>query len=177
MDKGNCIETQICDRLPKLKAYIISRGSQGAQAEDIYCNVIVKIWNIIRNGKFKEGHSIDSFMWRCAKSVICDYYNKENREKRIYDEEHQHYFSILTKSYEREYEALMENNTFMKKTLGLRAIYRKIIILSLFQNMKHCEIANTLGIPRGTVSNYMLRMRKKLGDIHLNKTRIRMLDQ
>lgn len=165
MTRNSCVEKQIYERLPLLRRYVMSRlrGSM-EQVEDI---------EFIRNGDFKVGYSIDGFMKKCALNEIFDYYKERNRLKRTHSDEYEYHFNIATKSPEKEYEIRMENETFMKRVEKLRIVYRKIIILLLFQNMKHCEIANTLGMPRATVSTHFLRIRRKLGDIHLNKVRTR----
>lgn len=173
--KDDYIETQICDRLYKLKNYISSRVSSRVVADDIYGDTMLRIWRIVRNRKFKEGLSVDAFMWLCAKSVISDYFKKESSKKRNCVDEYGHYCDTATESLERVYEASVENEIFMEKARKeLNNICRRVLMLLLFQNMKHWEIADTLGIPRVTVSSYLMRMRKQFGDIHLNKVRTRM---
>jgi len=159
----NGVEMQICDRLYTLKRYVESKcGGRGVLAEDIYGDALVKIWEFIRSGKFKEGFSIDAFMKRCAWSVLCDYYRGKNRTKRIYNDEYEAYVSSMTRDFEREYEALLESKLLMKKIEKLKPLYRRILALALFQNMTHYEIAETLGMREATVGCYLSRLRSRL---------------
>ena len=130
------IEVQICARLRTLKNFIISKTDSVPVAEDIYGDTVLKIWRIIRSGKFKKGHSIDSFMWHCALNSITDYYRKEKRYNFFARNEYAHYHNNLARSPERNYEMAMENRLFIEKVMSvLSAVYRKILILLLFQNM------------------------------------------
>lgn len=165
------IERQICGRLYKLKNYINFRIVNKTVADDIYSLVVLKLWRIIRSGKFKVGFSIDAFMWLCAKTAINGHFKKEKNEQNRYDE-YAYYCNAIIKSPEKEYEAKEENKLFMEKARKeLNDICRRVLILLLFQNMKHHEIADTLGISRNTVSSYLMRMRSKLGEVHLSKVR------
>ena len=165
------IEKQICNRLYKLRNYINFRVVNKTVVDDIYSIAILKLWRIIKNGGFKKGHSIDSYMWLCAKSTISDYFKKEKNEQNR-DDEYTYSCNAITKSPEKEYEAKEENKLFMEKARReLSDDYRKVLILLLFQNMNHYEIADTLGISRNTVSCHLMRMRKKLGNVYLNKYR------
>ena len=167
-------EPQVCEKLYKLRHYISSRISPREVAEDVYGDVIVKMWGAIRGGKLKASLSVDAFIWRCAWCVLCDYYKKEGRKKRTDNGEYGYYLSMLIGRPEREYEASTINNAFMARAgKELNDTCRKILILLLFQNMKHRDIADTLGIPRATVSTYLLKMRKQFGGINLNKVRTR----
>jgi len=165
------IETQVCDRLYKLRNYINSRVVNKTVVNDIYSIAVLRLWKIIQNGGFKTGYSIDSYMWLCAKSTISDYFRKEKREQNR-DNEYIYYCDVTTKSPEKEYEAKEGNKLFMEKAeRELDESCRKILILLLFQNMKHYEIADTLDMNRNTVSICLMRIRKRLGDVHLNKVR------
>ena len=174
MVAGRCkFEAQICDRLYKLRRYVNFRITPKEVAEDVYGDVIVKMWKAIRDEKFKATICVDAFMWRCAWCVLCDYYRREGREKRTDNGEYGYYLSTLTRDPEKEYEARTINNAFIESVAQLKAICRKVLILSLYQNMKHWEIANTLGISRSAVSTHLFRIRKELGGLHLNKVRTR----
>ena len=166
------IETQICDRLHRLKNYINSRVGKGALAEDLYGDAVLKILRKVRSEKSKGGSSLNTFMWRCAQTVISDYYKKENIHKRLLDAEYVYRINTIGKSPEKEYEIKEENKKFMERARReLNDIRRRILILLLFQNMRHYEIADTLGIAKSTVSNYLMRMRSELGDVDLSKFR------
>lgn len=165
------IEAQVCNRLYKLRNYINFRVTNKTLADDIYSIAILKLWKIIKNGGFKKGHSIDSYMWLCAKSTVSDYFKKEKSEQKR-DDKYIYYCDAFAKSPEKEYEAREENELFMEKARKeLDENHKRILILLLFQNMKHYEIADTLGMNRNTVSTHLMRMRKRLGNIHLNKVR------
>ena len=165
---------QICDHLPKIKRYIESKVGPGAEAEDIYGETIIHILKNIKNGNFKKELSTTTYFYRCAQSTIVDHFKRKNQAKRSNSDDYECYINTFTKSPEKEYELREQNELFMKQArIELNDITIKSLILSLFQEMKHHEIANTLGIPRITVSSQLHRARKKLGNIHLNKTRIR----
>ena len=41
-------------------------------------------------------------------------------------------------------------------------MYREVLVLYHFEHMKYAEIADTLGLPMGTVMNRIFRARKRL---------------
>lgn len=169
------IEKQICDRLYKLKNYINSRVNLKTEAEDLYSATVLKILRILRSGKFRKGGSLDAFMWICAKSTISDYFKKEGMHKRLLKDDYVYCINMFEKSPERKFEIKEENRMFLEKARRqLNNIYKRVLMLLLFQNMRHDEIADVLGMPRATVSKYVMKMRRELGNVHLNQVRTRM---
>ena len=167
------IETQIYDRLHKLRNYINSRVSSRAIADDLYGEAVLKILEKVKGERLGKDSSLDSFMWMCARSVISDHFKTEGVRKRLLEDDYIYCINMYEKSPEKIYEVKEEIKIFMEKAKKeLNSVYRKTLILLLFQNMNHDEIANTLAIPRVTISTYLLRMRKRLGNVHLNKVRI-----
>lgn len=168
-------EAQLCERLHKLKRYIEFRvGGSGAEAEDVYSKAIIRILEAIKKGWIKETDGVATYFYRCAHSTIVDHFKRKNQVKRTKADNYEYHVNTFVESPEREYEASVRNNLFMER-MGeeLNGVTRRALALSLFQEMKHNEIAETLGIPRATVSSQLNRAREKLGDVHLNKTRIR----
>lgn len=151
------IEAQICDRLPKMKAYIMSKCNLREEAEDIYGDMIVRIWKIIRNGGPRGGYSNDGYIWNSAKFAIGDYYRKERKMKRNHDE-YGYHLPASMRSFEGEYEASI---VFMREIEKLSPVYRKVLILLLFQNMGPNEIADTLRISSNAVSLIPINRRNK----------------
>ena len=163
------IETQICNRLPKLRNYIKSRVGTPELAEDLYGEAVLKILRKARNGS----SSLDAFMWICAKTVISDYFKTEGVRRRLLENDYVYCVNMCERSPEKAYETLEEIKAFMGEAREkLNSVYRKTLILLLFQNMDHNEIADTLAMPRATISTYLLRMRRRLGGVHLNKVRV-----
>lgn len=167
------IETRICDRSFRLKRYIESKcRGQKELAEDLYGDAMLKILTKVRIEKFKNDSSLDGFMLICAKTVISNYFKTESIHKRIIDNNYIYCVNTSEKSPEKKYEIKEKIKRFMEKIeKKLNNTYKKTLFLSLFQNMNHNEIAYTLGICRETVSIHLLRTRKKLGNVHLNKYR------
>lgn len=162
------IEKQICVRLRTMKNFISSRAGSAQAAEDIYATACVTIWRKIRDGKFRDdGGSVDSFMWWCARNAINDYYRGERRFNNFARNEYAHYHGIFARNAEREHELAVENRLFIKKMMKqVSVVCRKILALLLFQNMKLHEIAETLEMPKSTISQYLRGMRSKFG-VHL----------
>ena len=171
---GISIETQICDRLYKLKNYINSRVSSRVEAEDLYSDTVLKILRIVRRGEFREGNSVDAFMWLCAKSVISTYFKTKNLRNQLLKDNYVYCIRTSERSFGKAYEASEECKAFIEKARKkLSDVYKRVLMLLLFQNMRHDEIADTLGMPRATVSKYIMKMRERLGDVYLNKARTR----
>jgi len=168
------IETQICDRLHKLRNYIKGRVGTGEIAEDLYGEALLKILKKAKSEKIKKDFpSLDTFMWLCARTVISDHFKTEGVRKRLLEDDYVYCVNVYEKSPEEIHEVKEEIKIFMEEARKkLSGVYRKTLILLLFQNMNHNEIADTLVMPRATVSTYLLRMRKRLGNVHLNKVRI-----
>lgn len=168
------IEAQICDRLCGLKNYIDKRIGKGAIAEDLYGDSVLKILQKVKSERFINDSSLNVFMIMCAKTVISDYYKKEKIHKRLLENEYVYRTRVIEESPEKEYEIKIENKKFIEKiNRELDSVCRRIVFLLLFQNMKHHEIADVLGIPRTTVSVCLMRIRQKLG-VDLGKCRNRL---
>ena len=169
------IETQICDRLHKLRNYIKGRVGTGEVAEDLYGEALLKILRKAKSEKIKKDFpSLDTFMWLCARSVISGYFKTECVRKRLLEDDYVYCINMCEKSPEGKFEVEEENKIFLEKAKKqLNDIYKRVLMLLLFQNMGHDEIADTLGMPRATVSKYVMKMRGRLGGIHLNKVRTR----
>lgn len=168
------IETQVYDRLPVLKRYVFSRFRfNEEESEDVYGDAVLKIFRAIRNGGFKEGFSLDAYMRHVVWSVAIDRFRVSSRLRDANTAEYDYHFKTTEKSTEKQYEHSSEIDRFLKKLECLKDTRKKILILLLFQGMDHNEIAETLNIPRVTVSVHVSRARKQFGDIHLNKVRER----
>jgi len=167
------LEKQICDRSAKLKKYIEFKCQGNKElAEDLFQDTMLKILAEVKVEKLKNNSSLDSFMSKCAKTVISCYFKTEAIHKRLLSDDYVYCISANEKSYERNYEIKEEIKDFMRKAeTQLGNTCRKIIMLLLFQNMNHFEIASTINKDRRTVSTHLLRMRKRLGNVHLNKSR------
>ncbi|GAG45559.1 unnamed protein product, partial [marine sediment metagenome] len=154
------IETQICNRLHKLRNYIKGRVGTGEVAEDLYGEALLKILKKAKSEKIKKDFpSLDTFMWLCARTVISDHFKTEAVRKRLLEDDYVYCVNMYEKSPEKIHEVKEEIKTFMEEVRQkLNNVYRKTLILLLFQNMNHDEIANTLAIPRATISTYLLRM-------------------
>lgn len=167
------IEKQICDRSANLKKYIEYKCHGNKQlAEDLYSETMLKILTGVKIEKLKNNYSLDGYMGFCAKTVISCYFQTEATRKRLRNTNYVYCIATEEKSPEKNYETEAEIKGFMKKVdkkLGVTC--KKIIMLLLYQNMNHEEIASTLDKDRGTISSHMLRMRRILGNIHLNKYR------
>lgn len=167
------IETQICNRLHKLRNYINSRVSSGAIADDLYGEAVLKILEKVKGERLRKGSSLDSFMWMCARSVISSHFKTEGVRRRLIENDYIYCINMYERSPEKVHEVKEEIKIFMEEAREkLSSVYRKTLILLLFQNMNHNEIADTLVIPRATISTYLLRIRRRLGDVHLNKIRV-----
>ena len=168
------IETQICERLPKLRNYIKSRVGTPELAEDLYGEAVLKILEKVKGERLGNDSSLDSFMWMCARSVISDHFKTEGIRKHLLEDDYVYCVNMYEKSPERKYEIKEEIKEFIKRVeRELNSIYKKTLFLLLFQSMNHIEIAYTLGISRETVSSHLLRIRDRFGDVHLNKVRVR----
>ena len=172
---ASSIETQVCNRLYKLRNYIKSRIGIPELAEDLYGEAVLIILRKVRSEKLgKDFSSLDAFMWICAKTVIHDHFKTEGVRKRLLEDDYVYCVNMCERSPEKAYEIKEEIKIFMEEVRDkLSSVYRKTLILSLFQNMDHNEIADTLAIPRVTISTYFLRMRSRLGGVHLNQVRKR----
>lgn len=139
------IETQICDRLYKLRNYIKGRVGTGEVAEDLYGEALLKILKKAKSEKIKKDFpSLDTFMWLCARSVISDYFKAKDRQQRLLKDDYAYCVNTLEGSPEKKYEISEENKTFIEMARKkLSDDCRKVLILLLFQNMKHYEIAET----------------------------------
>lgn len=168
------IETQVCGQLPILKRYVFSRFRfNKEESEDVYGDAVLKIFRAIRNGGFKEGFSLSAYMRHVVWSVAIDRFRISSRLRNTNTAEYDYHFKTIEKSPEKRYEHSDEIDRFLGRIEHVEGIRRKILILLLFQGMSHDEIADTLDMPRATVSTHVSRARKQFGGIELSKVRTR----
>lgn len=118
-------------------------------AQDAVQDIFLKLW--ANRKKLKPGHSCKAFLHVCLKNHLINLYRSRNREMQEQMElSYKTHQSISSSTYEdvvyADYEKILEEG------IGrLSARKREIFKLSAFKGLSREEIADRLGISKGTV--------------------------
>lgn len=123
-------------------------------AQEIVQDSFVKIY--VNRDKIDEHLSLKSYFFTIIKHKVIDYMRKTKRE--VY-----HSFSIeVTPSPEDRLLKEEKNRVLNEQINGLKATYRLVLYLYVYQEMSYREIGEVLGKTEGQVKALMFRARKKL---------------
>jgi len=144
---------------PRIKSYLISRGTNDAAAEELSQEAMTSVWR--KADKFDPSKAgAGTWIFTLARNLSIDAFRKERRPEFDPDD------PTLIPDPEPEPDASVaskEGQQLIKKALaGLPTEQRDVIHLSFFQDKSQREIAEELEIPLGTVKS---RVRLAMGRI------------
>lgn len=151
---------------PRLKAYIIRRGTDSSTAEDLVQDAMVAVWR--KAGSFDPGKAeASTWIFTIARNLAIDL-ARRGRHPQL-DE------SVLAGIPDDSLSAADVIASGQRSRLVRRAMERlpkeqaEIVRMSFFEDKSHGEIAHHLGLPLGTVKSRvrlaMKRIRGLVGEV------------
>lgn len=144
---------------PKIKSFMLSKGANSTEAEDIAQETMIKIW---RKAESFDGTKAKASTWifTIARNLRIDYLRKlqraNNYKAKQFDDDFYEEDIVFNIDIENTSNALKEN---LKQ---LPNDQLQVIKLSFYENLSHSEIANSLSLPLGTVKSRLRLALNKL---------------
>ncbi|TYS51026.1 RNA polymerase sigma factor [Bacillus infantis] len=142
--------------------YIYSLIRHKEQAEDLYQEVLISAF--LAFPAFKEEAKFRSWLYRIAINKCRDFWRKEKKEKRFWEEEAYKYSMEAEKSPEPEEEFLHKSHReeMVETISSLPDMYRDPLLLFYYHNRTLMEISDEVGAPMSTVKTRMKRGKERL---------------
>lgn len=143
--------------------FYVKRASSIQDAEDLTQKAAYECLNAIN--RVKEITNINSYFWSIAHNVYKNYLNR--RVNYILDDDYCK-MNIVDINYDDKNQEM--HNCIRKSLSILSGLYRKIIVLYYYHDLKIKDIANELNISQDMVKYYLTNGKKKLKEIYyMNK--------
>jgi RNA polymerase sigma-70 factor, ECF subfamily len=148
---------------PRVKSFMIRKGSTADQAEDLVQEAMVMVWTKAALFSSDRG-SVSTWIFTIARNLRIDRLRREKSQ--LYTDLEDFDAPDLSVSAEESLGRLQEDNHVSRALSQIPAEQRELLILSFVDDVPQSEIAKRLGIPLGTVKSRMRlgyqRLRKLL---------------
>ena len=149
---------EIVGHLPALRAFAVSLTRNGAAADDLVQDTIVKAWTNI--DKFKVGTNLRAWLFTILRNTFYSAYRKQRREVADVDgvmagrlaEKPAHDGRIQLTEFERAFKLLPDEQ-------------REALVLVGASGFSYEEAADTCGVAVGTIKSRVNRARRRLADL------------
>ena len=150
---------------PRVKAYMMRLGSDGASAEELTQEALAAVWR--KAGQYdpaKAGAS--TWIFTIARNLRIDAFRKENRPELDPDDP-----ALVPEPDSSAEEMVFASQRAQHVQVALRELpeeQRRVVHLSFYEDRTHTEIAEQLDLPLGTVKSRLRlafqRIRNSLGE-------------
>jgi len=136
--------------LKKIRHYILSNNGSREDANDIFQDAVLILFNQIKKNKYDENKEVDGFLYSVARNLWID---KVRREKRIVhkdfvsETDQSDFKDHLTDLIDKEKSAAL-HNTFEK----LDEKCKKILLLFIYEKLSMKEISEKMGYSNENVA-------------------------
>lgn len=150
--------------LSKIRKYILSNSGSTDDANDIFQDTVIVLFQHVRQGKYKEGRDLEGFLFTVAKNLWID---KVRRSKKIVNRDIGMDYPIS------DFNDQLKDLLSKEKTAAFRKVFeklgencQKILQYAIFEKLSMREISLRLGFSNENVakSNHY-RCKKQLGKI------------
>ena len=136
---------------PRVKAMLLRSGLDPARAEDIAQETLLLVWR--KADKFDPaGASAAAWIYTIARNLRIDIARRDKRGARLVEAEGEDIPDPGQSAFDTLSEVEVEERVRSAMS-ALSAEQLKVVTLSFFESKPHPEIAETLGIPLGTVKS------------------------
>lgn len=150
---------------PRIKAYLMRRGSDAASAEEVVQEVMVTLWRRAETFDARQANA-STWVFTIARNKRIDMMRRERRPE--IDPEDPALVPADNGNAERRVEQAQEAERLRGAMAGLPAEQKDLLTMAFFEDKPHSAIAAESGLPLGTVKSRirlaMARLRKELGD-------------
>lgn len=145
-----------------IHAYVVRMGGEYHTASDITQEVFIKVCRHI--GHYRTDLPFRPWIYTIASNTYKDYLRKAHVQKDVLGLA-QEEVATIAETPETVFLEAVERNMVLKTLQRLNAIYREVLILRYYQDLKLEEIALTLQIPVGTVKSRLWTALRQLKQI------------
>ncbi|MBD9528078.1 MULTISPECIES: RNA polymerase sigma factor [Paracoccus] len=149
---------EIVDHLPALRAFALSLTREGASADDLVQDTIVKAWTHI--DKFQPGTNLRAWLFTILRNTFYSARRKTRRE--VSDSDGIHAARQATRP---EHDGRLALNDFRVAFQQLPDEQREALILVGASGFSYEEAAGMTGVAVGTVKSRANRGRKRLAEL------------
>lgn len=154
---------ELVDNLPALRAFALSLTREGASADDLVQDTIVKAWTHI--DKFQPGTNLRAWLFTILRNTFYSARRKTRRE--VSDSDGIHAARQATRP---EHDGRLAMNDFRIAFAKLPDEQREALILVGASGFSYEEAANMTGVAVGTVKSRANRGRRRLAELlHLEE--------
>ena len=150
---------------PRIKAYLIRRGCDAGQAEEVVQEVMVTLWRRAETFDSRQS-SASTWVFTIARNKRIDMIRRENRPQ--IDPDDPALVPAESSGAERGLEQAQDAARLRTAIANLPTEQRELLMLAFFEDKPHSLIAEESGLPLGTVKSRirlaMARLRRELGD-------------
>lgn len=150
---------------PKVRAFMLKRGSNRQSAEELMQETMMMIWNKASLFDPSKG-SVSSWIFTIARNVRIDAFRKTNRPE--FDPNDPAFVPDEVAPADEIYSAEQDAERLRKAIVKLPADQAELLKLSFYEEISHGMIAERLNLPLGTVKSRIRlafsRLRDMLGD-------------
>ncbi len=136
--------------LQKIRHYILSNNGSREDANDIFQDAVVILFNQIKKNKYDEKNEVDGFLYAVAKNLWID---KVRREKRIVTKD------IAEETDRTDFTDHLTDLINKEKSAALRKIFekldekcRKILLYVIYEKLSMKEISEKMGYSNENVA-------------------------
>ncbi|TMM50609.1 RNA polymerase sigma factor [Sulfitobacter sabulilitoris] len=153
----------LVDHLPAMRAFAISLTRNGAIADDMVQDTLVKAWTNI--DKFKEGTNMRAWLFTILRNTYYSSRRKANRE--VADIDGVHTEALAEKP---AHDGHLQMSDFRVAFAKLKDEQREALLLVGASGFSYEEAADMCGVAVGTIKSRTNRARIKLAELmHLNE--------
>jgi len=134
-----------------IHAYIVRMGGEYHVANDIVQEVFIKICRNIN--QYRSSLPLRPWIFAIASNAYKDYLKKTYVSRDITGLDNLEEFTVSTNIAENKLLAKDQREQILTAVHSLREIYREVLVLRYYQDLKLDDIALTLKIPVGTVKS------------------------
>jgi RNA polymerase sigma-70 factor (ECF subfamily) len=150
---------------PRIKAYLMRRGSAAAEAEEVVQEVMVTLWRRAETFDARQANA-STWVFTIARNKRIDMMRRERRPE--LDPDDPALVPAENGSAERGVERAQDAARLRSAMAGLPAEQKDLLVMAFFEDKPHSAIAQESGLPLGTVKSRirlaMARLKKDLGD-------------
>ncbi|MEM1388173.1 MAG: RNA polymerase sigma factor [Pseudomonadota bacterium] len=149
---------QIVEHLPSMRAFAVSLTRDGARADDVVQDAILKAWNNFE--KFREGTNLRAWLFTIVRNT---YYSELRRSRREVSDTDGAMAATLSEKPEHDGRLAMAD--FEKVFDKLPDEQREALVLVGASGLSYEEAAETCGVAVGTIKSRVNRARAKLTEL------------
>lgn len=156
-----------CQTIGKWVSRVVKLNSWGLNeyVDDITQDILLKLYNNLRESKFQFAASLKTYVYRIAKFTCIEYLRKHSSKKRKEIQLHDFGFNRTEAqgngNPEQEMEKFQERKLFWRIYRLMSSECRELWKMVFWENLSYKQIAQKMSIKEGTVKSRFARCKEK----------------